>query len=295
MDRRRWRIVGAIGLTVLALVVLASGLSSLNFHAGQPLPRLELFRAETAPGVSERASTGFEAVIQVFVSVVFWVLLPVSILYMILSAEARRRLWRNLVTIGSVLLFVYLIVRMLQVLDLHSLENIGPAGEPGAGTGAARSVEPPDFIDQPPDWIMVLVSGAIFAVIGLLAWRMWQRLRAAQTDDGALEDELAREAESALDAIRAGQDLSNVVLRCYRDMERAVQRAHNLHRRASMTPREFERRLVQAGLDADAVGGLTRLFERVRYGDQAIDDRDEVDAEAYLRAIAGHAETGASA
>jgi len=75
-------------------------------------------------------------------------------------------------------------------------------------------------------------------------------------------------------------------------MEQTVQRAYGLNRRASMTPREFERRLVNAGVDADAVDRLTRLFERVRYGNQEIDPTDEAEAESCLAAIARKVEAG---
>lgn len=292
MDRRQWVIGGAIGLTVLALVILAMGLSDLSFRAGKPLPSLDLFQSAPTPAASEQTATGFARLLQVFLSVVFWILLPLSIVLVIVSADARRRLLRNLVAVASVMLLLYLILRVLDRLDMESPDRSNAQGPPGSGAGATRSVEPPDFVSHPPDWIVLVVSAAIFAVIGLLAWRFWQGRAADRSADGSLEDQLAHEAESALDAIRSGQDLSNVVLRCYRDMEQAVQRAHGLNRRASMTPREFERRLVSSGLDAEAVGRLTRLFERVRYGSHAIDADDEADAESCLAAIAGRPNAG---
>lgn len=292
MDRRQWMIGGAIGLTVLALIALATGLSSLSLGTGKPLPRLDPFQSAASPDLSEQSGTGVATILQVFLSVVFWILLPLSIVLIVVSAEARRRLLRNIAAVASVMLFLYLIIRVLDRLDIGPADRSDAGGPPGSGAGATRSVEPPDFVSHPPDWMVLVVSGAIFAVIGFLAWRFWQRRAADRAADASLEDELAQEAESALDAIQSGQDLSNVVLRCYRDMERAVQRAHGLNRRASMTPREFERRLVNSGLDAEAVGRLTRLFERARYGSQAIDAEDEADAESCLVAIAGRTSVG---
>lgn len=294
MDRRRWMIGGAIGLTVLGLVGLASGLSSLDFSAGKPMPSLDLFPSRPSTGSPGATPTGFADIIRIFLGVVFWVLLPLSLVYVILSAEARRKLWRNLLLVASTLAFGYLLVRIIRMLDVRPPEEQRPPMAPGSGAAETRSVEPPDFVSQPPDWIIVLISGAVFAVIGLLVWRVWQGRQDGQSDD-ELQDELAQEAGSALDAIRSGQDLSNVVVRCYRDMERSVQRAYGLNRRASMTPREFERRLVGAGLEAEAVRRLTRLFEHARYGHKDVDAADEADAEACLAAIAGRVEAGEAA
>lgn len=52
-----------------------------------------------------------------------------------------------------------------------------------------------------------------------------------------------------------------------------------------MTPGEFALRLEQSGLPGDAVRRLTRLFERVRYGNQKAGLKDTNEAVACLTAI----------
>lgn len=294
-NRRRWTIGAAIGLTLLALVVLASGLSSLKLGAGTPLPPLDLFQFEGPSGTSTATSTGFASVLRVLIGVVFWVLLPLSIVYLVLSADARRRLWRDLLWITSILMMAYLIVRLFRMLDVGTTGDGQSGSRPGTGTGASRSVEPPDFVSHPPDWIVLIASGVIFAAIGFLAWWLWRRRASASSVDDDLQDDLVEQAGAALDDVRSGEDVANVVVRCYREMERAVRRAHGWGRRASMTPREFERRLADAGLDPDAVGRLTRLFERVRYGHHDVGAVDEAEAEACLAAITGQTAVGESA
>jgi len=286
MDRRRWMIGGAIALTVLALAALASGLSSVDLSSGNPLPSVEAFEFDSSPGTPGQGGTLPEIVIRIVLAIVFWVLLPVSLLYLLVSAKARRIFLRNLAVFALLLLMFYLIVQLADngAMDQAREPTAPRAGEnPGAAT---RPVDPPEYVSQPPDWIIFAASGLIFAVIGFAAWRLWTQRADPQAEETELEDELAQRAGAALDDIRSGQAFSNVVLCCYRDMEQSVRRAQGLSRRASMTPREFERRLVQAGLDAEAVRRLTRLFERVRYGNEAVDPSDEAEAEACLAAIA---------
>jgi hypothetical protein len=52
-----------------------------------------------------------------------------------------------------------------------------------------------------------------------------------------------------------------------------------------MTPREFERELVRAGLPALPVERLTRLFEHVRYGVHAPGPEEQHEAISSLEAI----------
>ena len=61
--------------------------------------------------------------------------------------------------------------------------------------------------------------------------------------------------------------------------------AQALHRDLAMTPHEFALRLERAGLPADAVGRLTRLFEGVRYGDRKSGPKDVNEAVSCLKTI----------
>ncbi|OYR45710.1 MULTISPECIES: DUF4129 domain-containing protein, partial [unclassified Halorubrum] len=53
---------------------------------------------------------------------------------------------------------------------------------------------------------------------------------------------------------------------------------------ASSTPAEFAAAAVDAGVDAEPVGDLTAVFERVRYGgEEATEERERRAAEALRR------------
>jgi hypothetical protein len=68
-------------------------------------------------------------------------------------------------------------------------------------------------------------------------------------------------------------------------MTRTVSQARGVDRWAAMTPREFESRLLGAGLPRSAVQRLTRLFEQVRYGAQTAGAAEEQEALACLASI----------
>ena len=118
-------------------------------------------------------------------------------------------------------------------------------------------------------------------VVGI-AWSVWRRNRRSQHP----LERLAQEAQSALDALWAGGDLRNVVIRCYLEMSRVVSEQRGIQRGPAMTPREFEHYLEEKGLPGEPVRQLTRLFEEVRYGTTLPDENAKHQAVASLTAIA---------
>jgi hypothetical protein len=68
-------------------------------------------------------------------------------------------------------------------------------------------------------------------------------------------------------------------------MVEILNRQRGITRKEGMTPREFERRLVELGLPPEPVTKLTRLFETVRYGAKDLGEVEEHQALAYLDAI----------
>ena len=125
----------------------------------------------------------------------------------------------------------------------------------------------------------------LLAAAGLVgvAWLLRQRARRPPARLGML----AREANQALEALQAGADVRDTILRCYFEMERTVKLERGISRAESATPREFEQRLKELGLPETEVGRLIRLFEAVRYGLLGPgNDRDqEQEAIACLAAI----------
>lgn len=69
-------------------------------------------------------------------------------------------------------------------------------------------------------------------------------------------------------------------------MGKVVNERRGIARDLEMTPHEFAQRLVLAGLPANPVRELTRLFERVRYSPHTADEREVAAAVACLEEIA---------
>jgi hypothetical protein len=97
-----------------------------------------------------------------------------------------------------------------------------------------------------------------------------QQLHPPRTDE-----HLLNEAENAVNALKAGEDLRNVIMRCYLQMARALQEEQGISRSNNMTVREFEDWLQSKGVPYAPVHQLTGLFEKVRYGKQPTSENDE--------------------
>jgi hypothetical protein len=94
-----------------------------------------------------------------------------------------------------------------------------------------------------------------------------------------------KEARVALDAISAGGDLREAVIRCYLQMIEALQEYRGIHRDQDITPHEFEIILAKRGMPGEPVHQLTTLFEEVRYGTFKPGRKEEQVAIASLSAI----------
>ena len=129
----------------------------------------------------------------------------------------------------------------------------------------------------------ILLDIAIFLLLGLTAFYLYLRFfrKTASTTD-----QLKAGAEDALSDIQKGEDLRNVIIRCYEDMSRVLNEQRDIQRHQAMTPREFERQLEGLGLPQTAVQRLTRLFEEVRYGNAELGQAAEQEAIFCLTTIA---------
>ena len=113
--------------------------------------------------------------------------------------------------------------------------------------------------------IVVVVTWLVVALL-LAALIGFIRRRVRSRPSLSPLQELAVEAQTAINAIQAGYDLKTTIVTCYREMSRVVREEEDITRGSAMTAREFGNRLVAQGLPEEPVTTLTRLFEQVRYG-----------------------------
>jgi hypothetical protein len=266
------------GAAVVALVLLAAGLPELELSEGQALPRFRQ-AAETLYAPSKSASSellGDVIMVLFFVGVL---LFPISLVYLILSPDARKRVLRSLGLLLWLIAFVILIRAKPDFFEqLQGAASEGWSPDDVAVTAVGFSANPPLWAV----WGTAIVLGGLLAA-GLVAaaWYVWHQ---TQPKKDSLK-QIGQEAQDALNALQAGADLKDTVLRCYFEMAQVLREQRGISREESMTPREFEHYLSEAGLHDDQVARLTHLFEDVRYGARAPDQRDEQEAVECLTAI----------
>ena len=184
----------------------------------------------------------------------------------------------------ALLLFAFLYYLGLR----NQLESLGLEQEseaPGISSDALPQAPLAEFVADPPSWMVFATRFGLALLIATLVvgviWFIWNHRRRRVSP----LRQLAEEAQEALQAIEAGADLKDTVMRCYFEMSHILKEQRNIQRQDAMTPREFEKSLEETGLPSFYVQRLTRLFEKVRYGAKAADKEDESQAIVCLRAV----------
>ena len=289
MDRRRLGMLALFGGALVVVLVLASSLHGVVLEPGRPIRLDAAFRLANPTGtaVSDSRPAPPWFAVAVGASLVLFVL------GLIFSRSLRRDLLRNLPIYALMILGFYLLSRTLGQNNGPSREAapIAPAGEQPL---APDQSPVPDFVNQPPEWMVIGVTLVIAAALLAVLWLVVRRLRRPP-------EPLARiveEAREALADLRAGGDLRDTITRCYAEMVNVFRETRGMGRDQTLTPREFEQRLAAAGLDDRHIQRLTRLFELVRYSQRTPGERDEREAQECLEAIIqayGHEERAARA
>lgn len=280
-NRQRLSLIFLFSLTIIALILLATALPQLNFQSGEPFPigSLLLQNIGESPEIGPPTS-GSGAPLSVVAKIIIWVVIPLSIVYALISPEGRRQLLRLLPFVLGVLLIVYVIRQLPKQERAQEVE-----GALGNLAGPEVTLpSPPAFVADPPQWFLISVNFLLGLIIVGAIWLVWRRLRLHRTLETP-QVLIIQEAEKALIDLQAGKDLKNTIIRCYAEMSRVLSEGQKVKRRRAMTPREFEMQLAAMGLNDDHIRQLTRLFEGVRYGSKVPTGRQEREAVDCLRAI----------
>ena len=143
------------------------------------------------------------------------------------------------------------------------------------------SAKPVTYPRLAPGWIkypLALLLG------GLLAWAASRLLMKGPTrGEAPPEFKVVQIAADAAAELEKGGEVTDVVLRCYRDMSRLLSFKVSLSR--DMTAREFAERLKEVGVHGTEIEGLTGLFERVRYGSHIAGPDERREAISLLESI----------
>lgn len=271
-----------LGLAAVAIFLAAAGLSRLVLEPGQPF---SLLAGEGAGGGGGPLfNSDWLAWLIRGITALALILTPFYILYSLFSKRGRRRLLGDLLVLAVLMGFVYLLSK--NAAPLPEPEVLPELGEPGSNVPTPAPAPDP-FVAQTPDWLEILASVGVAllltAAVGL-AYRWWLSRRPPEFSPAL--DRLGEEAQRAVDALYAGGDVKDTVIRSYLQMSRILHEERGIQRGSTMTPQEFEGILVRKGFPREPVQRLTRLFEEVRYGARRPAEAEEQAAIASLSAIA---------
>lgn len=282
-EKKPWVLLLSV-LALGALTALAVSVGNVSFGGPQPIGRDE------AEGAARLPTINLSPVNDVTVSsqIALWVALAVlvALVGVLLSPEARRKMIRILIRTAFTVWALYILLdRYPDVFGFLTPILHGGFSTSQSLEGQA-SVPPPVF--APPQESPILsyaISLLVVLAVGFLGWRAYLAWRAMTPRPSASLQSLARIARASLYDLSSGRETTDVIMNCYFRMSDVVADKRNLHRGADMTPAEFAFRLEEAGLPADAVRRLTRLFEGVRYGQRKAGPKDVNEAVACLTSI----------
>jgi len=258
-----------------SLVLLSASLSNLQFHDGTPLPGGGNSAANTSPFTAlTSAYAGSPSLLQEILAFLFLIIalyLPLKFLTLI---DLKR-------------VFQWLFAMFLLLALIILLPHVTPGPPSPLPAAGAPATLPPSFkytvspLGSPPQELVWIVLSLIVFGGGLLAIRMlklWPQPEPIKT-------QISNEAESAVKAIKLGNDLREVIIHCYLQMANAIHEEQKIERGSSMTAREFEDRLGLKGFPLGPVHQLTDLFEKARYASQSMVEDDEKTAVKSLNEI----------
>ena len=279
---QRYSLLFILLVVLAALIFLAGALPSLTFEAGEPLgfgdfilDRLTQLRRPAGPVTTSSSDTLIWAA-----RCLFWVGLPLTIIYSIVSPEARRRLLRMLPALIGVVLLAYALNRIPREPRQQEIETPPIGGLPEAGLSLPPT---PAYIADPPQWLLISVNVLVGLIIAATIWFIWRLFQRRKVESP--QAHIVKEAERALSDLQTGKDFRNTIIQCYAAMSRVLKRDRHIARRRGMTVREFEAHLAGIGIEDEHIHRLTRLFEGVRYGGNETRGRDEREAMDCLNAI----------
>jgi hypothetical protein len=276
---KRWLPFFLITISLIALIVLAGGLSQLSLRPStmQSIPFRLSFLAE-----QEASITPLPPLVTLIRDVIILLtiaILPFAIIYVIFSREAKTRVLRYfLLIMMNTAVFIILLPR-IRPAELDSLE-LPPATDLAATPG--------NLLDQAseislPDGILY---GLVFILLATSLISAWYVINRARRRQRATRSAIARNAQAAIREVKSGRTFEDIVIRCYYEMCRTLDSQFGLERHFGTTPREFEAQCVKLGLPKQAVVTLTRLFEEIRYGGRVTDPDDQQEALDCLQVIA---------
>lgn len=265
--QEKYLLLGFFIISLVAIILLAAGVSRLEFRPGK------LFALETN--------------LKAWTTVFGVYLLFLIFLYLYFRPKLKRGNTSKLKPpslfsiLAQIVLWIVALYFLRDKLHLEPFQQESiPAGQ-SASSIQSENLLVQDFISFAPPWLVYVASNLVILALLVLVW-YWIKQRRKST---IVLNFLTREAKIAIEELKAGGEFRNAILRCYASMCDALDHRRSIHREVDMTPREFQMHLLQLGLPQAPVERITQLFEQVRYGNLSTDEEDEREAIACMVAI----------
>lgn len=264
------KLIGLLFLlgALAALVLLSTSLSNLQLRAGGPIP---------GGGSSESNAPSFTQLTSSAVDASFLLQGILALFFLIVVIYVSSRLVM-LVDIKKIFQWLFILAGLLILIILFS--RITPSQPSSIPSDISGITTPPSFdypispLGEPPQGLIWAVAIGFAFGMGLLIIRMFK----LWPHPKQIKDQLSKEAETAVHAIKIGEDLRSVIIRCYLQMAQTLQEEQGIERSHNMTVREFEDWLGQKEFPPKPVRQLTDLFEKARYDSQPMSKVDETAA-----------------
>ena len=256
-----------IAVSILTML-LSTALSNMSLKKGMPLPILNVEEGTVAIPEGDISSA-------VPVSDLAKIILIITVIvaFIIFAYKIIKKInWKDLTSgfIFILLIVLILISTVFAVLFFlpHSTIKLGELFIP-----------PPKNLQWSPlgeaPAILILLIGFILAALLILLFIIiFKTKKHEENNPFAIE----LEAINAINEIRSGKDLKDVIIKCYHKMCIALQDEQEIKREEYMTVEEFEKRIEETGAPKKSIHHLTKLFEAVRYGNREPKPADEKEA-----------------
>lgn len=284
---RRILLLTSAGLSIFALLYLAASLPDAQFRGGV-FPDIPDSGGDQLPQLE---SLLFPPWLWNLIQVALWATLLLSLLLALSTPQSRRELVKLTLnnSISALIVLLFLVFAAFIAFSGNT-EEVIVSEEPAEAIIEVEFDPVADYLEtlvetpEPPPSLTWLLSLLFLAGALWLVYRLWQR-RPRRVERPLSYQQLSDRAFAAIAELRQGQQLDDVILRCYREMSETVAQQQRIRRQDGATPREFAKTLQRAGLPETAVTQLTLLFERVRYGSMTPGKREQLQAIDSLEAI----------
>lgn len=263
-NTRRITLLFLVG-TMVSLILLSGSLSNLQLHAGAPFPGAGDFGSETGFFITPSSGNAYSLTLLKGIFALIFLILMVYMTARFISLVNIKWLIRLFSVMSAMLVLIILISR------IPVTPSTPRPSETGLNPISPSFEYPVSPLGQPPGGLILFVLMAFIVAVGLLVFKVWE----IWFKKAGMTKQILHEAESAMSDIKSGENLRNVIFRCYLQMTHAIQEERRIERDYSMTVREFEDWLEAKGFPIVPIHQLTHLFEKARYGTELTMKEDE--------------------